>query len=1299
MSIPVPDNENERLSVLRAHQILDTPNDEAFDRMTRLASSILKMPIALVSLVDQDRQWFKSRVGLDAEETPREQAFCAHTIMNDEVMVVPDALADPRFSENPLVTADPNIRFYAGAPLTTCDGYNLGTLCVIDRSPRELDDEQKYFLRNLASMVVSQMELRLRKSTDPLTGAFTDRYFMEAGDKELHNAGILGQPFSVGIIDVDGFASINDDYGAEAGDAVLMALARLVESHTRPQDIIARLGDHEFAVLMPEIAEADAREVFARIREGAAHLDLEVNGRRLTIAVTIGVTASRADDSEFQDAVSRARKALHAVENAGQNRQSSRTSDHASNPSKQAHIGKNPQATRTGLRTLYKIGLMAPLLVLLFGGPILSWLAFNQFKDADAARLRADFDRTAYHQTDVISAEIGSSIAILRSVRALFDASTQVTRGEFRAFVASLETRDMVHAVEWVPRVRHAERKAYEQTARKNGLPEFKILERQSDGAMVPARERMEYFPVYFVEPLTGNEAAVGFDLASNPAWLQALQRTRDTGEIVASGRIKLGQETGDQYGFLAFTAMYRKGVVPDTVAERRENLMGFGLAVFRMSELIASAMPKRAAENWGLEISIIDETAPVESRLLYPNDEAQVFQSTLGNSVRFERLIEVAGRSWRLVVSPANPAAFAPTPWQAWAILLAGLIVTGLGVLYLTTILRRSSFAENLVERRTLALKQANRSVAAASAEKTDLVVQLQAVLANIDTGIIFMGPDLRAWVINKAFRDMWGVSEEFVARNPSFFEMIEYLRQTGVYDVPDEQWDEYIETRYRSVVRADGISVESDRSDGCVFEYKCIPLPNGGRMITYTDITERKKFEDSMKRQALHDPLTGLPNRLQLRNRLEDAISQADRSERIVGLMLLDLDNFKNINDSLGHPTGDALLKEVSGRIADCLRKTDTVARLGGDEFAIIAPNIEAVAGITTLAARIVESLAKPFALGEDEVHTGASVGVTIYPHDKGDLDQLMRNADLALYQAKEEGRGTWRLYDDQLNAEVRQKRLIEEFLRRAIEQEKFYLAYQPQIDGRSGEIVGAEALLRCDDSDVGKIATLDLIQVAESTGLIIPISNWVLSEACRQNAAWQRAGLPPMSICVNVSPLEFKQRHFANHVKDVLEQTGLEPQWLQLEITEEVVEAGGTRTLELLQELKAMGVTIALDDFGIGYSSLNKLKKFPIDRLKIDRSFVSEMTTAWEDASVVSAIVRLGHSLNIGVIAEGVETQEQLEFLLTQDCDQFQGYYFTKPVRAEAFVEFVSGHKSRPLRVVEPEPDAGDTVRVQA
>ena len=270
MGVPVPDNEKERLSVLRAHLILDTPNDEAFDRLTRLASSILKMPIALVSLVDQDRQWFKSRVGLHAEETPREQAFCAHTIMNDEVMVVPDALTDPRFRENPLVTADPKIRFYAGAPLTTRDGYNLGTLCVIDRSPREIDDEQKHLLQNLASMVVGQMELYLRKSTDPVTGAFTDRYFFEAGEKEFGIARQFGQPVSLAIFQVEGFAAVNDDSGSETGDAVLTALARLAESHIRPHDIIAKLGDNELAVLMPEIVEAEAREILDRIRVGAA---------------------------------------------------------------------------------------------------------------------------------------------------------------------------------------------------------------------------------------------------------------------------------------------------------------------------------------------------------------------------------------------------------------------------------------------------------------------------------------------------------------------------------------------------------------------------------------------------------------------------------------------------------------------------------------------------------------------------------------------------------------------------------------------------------------------------------------------------------------------------------------------------------------------------------------------------------------------------------------------------------------------------------------------------------------------
>ncbi len=449
-------------------------------------------------------------------------------------------------------------------------------------------------------------------------------------------------------------------------------------------------------------------------------------------------------------------------------------------------------------------------------------------------------------------------------------------------------------------------------------------------------------------------------------------------------------------------------------------------------------------------------------------------------------------------------------------------------------------------------------------------------------------------------------------------------------------------------------------------------------GRIVSIlTDISERKESEATIERLAMEDALTGLPNRTQFHSRLTDAIDQSERTGRLVGVMLLDLDYFKKVNDTLGHPAGDELLRQVSGRIKDCLRSTDTVARLGGDEFAVIVTNAQEPVAITSIAERIVESLARSFDLDGQEVHTGTSVGITIYPHDRGQSDQLLRNADMALYRAKEEGRGTYQLYDNQMQEEVQARRVLESDLRRALERKELRIVYQPQFDCRTGELVGAEALLRWRHPERGEISPAEFIPVAESTRLIIPISEWVLASVCKQNRVWRQSGAAQICISVNISPLHFKQNNLAERIQAALTQADLEPRWLELEITEGVAMSEGSEAKRTLNELKALGIKLAIDDFGTGYSSLNRLKQFPVDRLKIDQSFVRDITTDWDDAAINSAVIQIGHSLNIKVIAEGVETREQFEFLVEQGCNEAQGYLFSPPLDPEDFAAFVARH----------------------
>ncbi|MHA1569016.1 MAG: two-component system response regulator [Alphaproteobacteria bacterium] len=445
-------------------------------------------------------------------------------------------------------------------------------------------------------------------------------------------------------------------------------------------------------------------------------------------------------------------------------------------------------------------------------------------------------------------------------------------------------------------------------------------------------------------------------------------------------------------------------------------------------------------------------------------------------------------------------------------------------------------------------------------------------------------------------------------------------------------------------------------------------------GLLTTVVDITERKKVEETIRHMARHDALTSLPNRTMFQDRLQQALVNAERTKEIVAILYLDLDHFKDINDTLGHPIGDLLLQRVSDRLLACARDSDTVARLGGDEFAIIATNLRQVDDVTILARRIIDTLGQPFDLEGQKVHTATSIGITLFPADSHDPDQLLKNADLALYRAKDSGRGRYQFYDAQMDADVQFRKEMEHDLRLGIERLEFNLLYQPQVGLSDGTVVGAEALIRWHSPERGLVMPNDFIPLAESTGLINPMSEWILLAACSQAKAWQLSGLPPIRVAVNLSAIQFRTANLASIVTRALMQSELAPKWLELEITESVMMGDIERVIPLMNNLRELGVKLSVDDFGTGFSSLTYLKQFPVEKLKIDQSFVRNIVTDADDAAIAKTIVRLGQSLGIKVIAEGVETVEQLSYLSHMDCDEAQGYYFAKPLPPEEFVRWV-------------------------
>jgi diguanylate cyclase (GGDEF)-like protein/PAS domain S-box-containing protein len=469
-------------------------------------------------------------------------------------------------------------------------------------------------------------------------------------------------------------------------------------------------------------------------------------------------------------------------------------------------------------------------------------------------------------------------------------------------------------------------------------------------------------------------------------------------------------------------------------------------------------------------------------------------------------------------------------------------------------------------------------------------------------------------------------------------------------------------------------------------------------GAVIVFRDVSAARAMALEMTHSAQHDFLTGLPNRMLLNDRIDQAIVLASRHTKKVAVLFLDLDGFKHINDSLGHAIGDKLLQSVAKRLVDCVRGSDTVSRQGGDEFVILLSEVEHAEDGALSARRMLEAVALAHSIDQHDLHVTASIGLSVYPDDGMDAETLVKNADTAMYQAKENGRQGYKFFKPAMNVRAVERQSIEESLRRAVERREFALHYQPKINLKTGEITGAEALVRWTHPTRGPVSPAEFIPVAEDCGLIVPIGNWVLREACQQARSWIEAGLPATTMAVNISAIEFRDERFLNGVFAALDDTGLDPKSLELELTESVLMTRAESTTAILQALRARGVKVAVDDFGTGYSSLSYLRKFPVDALKIDQSFIRQITISPAETTIVAAIISMGRSLDLRVVAEGVETHEELAFLQARQCDEAQGYYFSRAILPREFATLLeTGLAFRRLFQYGPSPDPALLERV--
>ena len=905
--------------------------------------------------------------------------------------------------------------------------------------------------------------------------------------------------------------------------------------------------------------------------------------------------------------------------------------------------------------------LVLPCVVLLAGlivsGWLWSWTA--ELGDREAVE---NFDAEAADARDALDRRIQLHIELLRGLQAMFHASPEVSRKQFRDYLQSVDVATNypgVRAIQFARRVTAARKTEFERAVRQDtslvssGYPDFQIK---------PAGIRPEYVVVDYNEPMQGNEAAFGHDQAYEPKRREVMERARDSGQPAASAPITLVQDTSKEPAFVMRVPVYRPGLPRQTLEQRREAFIGQLSGVFRVRDLVRGDLSTSRANL--LHVTVRDEgLIGATTSAVSEASESPLFESgtpvvptraaspAASYSKTFK--LDVAGRQWSLHIARARPNALAqPLPLT---ILLASLAATGLLFWVLLGLSSQRARAMLLAQQMTAELRDTN--------------ARLHSVVDTAVDAIIVVDRHGTIESVNPAALQMLGYRiDQLVGRNVQILVAGPFREQYHNY------LTRYLESGDKNFIGV-GREVEAVRADGSMFPIEVTVSEmtvDGARKFTaiVRDITERRTAEEKIRRLAHHDALTELPNRTLLQDRLAVALERAKREHGKVGLMFIDLDRFKAVNDSLGHGAGDEILKQVADRLKACVRKSDTVARTGGDEFVVVLPDIRSSDDCGVVARHVLRALAQPCRLGNHDLFVTPSIGISVYPQDGEDASQLMQRADAAMYQAKQNGRNNFQYFTQAMNSRASRQLALENGLRRALDRGEFRLHFQPKVDLASERIVGAEALLRWRHPTLGLIPPAEFIPIAEDTGLIVPIGHWVLRSACAQAHNWRSLKRSEFQMAVNLSPRQFIGEELLRSVADALGDFELEPSALNLEITESMVMHDAEQAIAILQQLKLMGVGIAIDDFGTGHSSLSYLKRFPIDELKIDRSFVGDITTDPNGPPIVSAIVAMAHRLNLRVVAEGVETPQQLEFLRGQACDQAQGYLFGRPAPAEEF-----------------------------